>query len=101
MLLRSPVSLNLLRTSIALVLFLASLALCCAEPGRGQADKYPHGWALPANKWARAMLLSSLCASFRTPQRSLSRRRCHTTCKSSATSSLWRCVSVLAKTDFN
>src|ERR1700730_17346827 len=33
--------------------------------------------------------------------RSLPRRRCHTTCKSSATSSLWRCVSVLAKTDFN
>ncbi len=25
----------------------------------------------------------------------------HSTCKSSATSSLWRCVSVLAKTDFN
>ena len=37
---------------------------------------------------------SDACA----PRRSHSR---HSTCKSSATSSLWRCVSVLAKTDFN
>jgi phage terminase Nu1 subunit (DNA packaging protein) len=36
-----------------------------------------------------------------TPARRRVRTGRHSTCKISATSSLWRCVSVLAKTDFN
>jgi hypothetical protein len=43
---------------------------------------------------ARGLVFPSARRDARSPVR-------HSTCKSSATSSLWRCVSVLAKTDFN
>ena len=50
--------------------------------------------------WEGSMRRAGLCSRLTPALRGRSHAR-HSTCKSSATSSLWRCVSVLAKTDFN
>ncbi len=62
------------------------LLLAAGTPAEGIYSREPTRCDMP--KFAGNLPQSSECLR-------------HSTCKSSATSSLWRCVSVLAKTDFN
>jgi hypothetical protein len=66
--------------------YAAALLLAAGTPAEGIYSREPTRCDMP--KFAGNLPQSSECLR-------------HSTCKSSATSSLWRCVSVLAKTDFN